>query len=129
VRVGGQAESITVKPKGGAPAYSVDPANLGAQPSRRPAQRPVQRRRPDVLDRPAVLTADTMAVFTEVPEDTARELLRQPGLGELRELRGIQGGIENTNYFATTEQDGQPSQWVLTLFERLTTPSCRSTCT
>jgi hypothetical protein len=29
VRVGGQAESITVKPKGGAPAYSVDPANLG----------------------------------------------------------------------------------------------------
>jgi homoserine kinase type II len=61
-----------------------------------------------------------MAVFTEVPEDTARELFASLGLGELRELRGIQGGIENTNYFATTEQDGQPSQWVLTLFERLT---------
>jgi hypothetical protein len=28
VRVGGQAESIQVKPKNGAPAYSVDPANL-----------------------------------------------------------------------------------------------------
>jgi hypothetical protein len=28
VRVGGQTESIDVKPKGGAPAYSVDPANL-----------------------------------------------------------------------------------------------------
>ena len=28
VRVGGQAESITVQPKGGAPAYAVDPANL-----------------------------------------------------------------------------------------------------
>jgi homoserine kinase type II len=60
-----------------------------------------------------------MAVFTEVPEDTARELLARLGLGDLRELRGIQGGIENTNYFATTEQDGRPSHWVLTLFERL----------
>ncbi|MBA2961613.1 MULTISPECIES: homoserine kinase [Ramlibacter] len=60
-----------------------------------------------------------MAVFTEVPEDIARELLARLGLGELRELRGIQGGIENTNYFATTEHDGRPSHWVLTLFERL----------
>ncbi|MDB5947614.1 MAG: homoserine kinase [Ramlibacter sp.] len=56
-----------------------------------------------------------MAVFTEVPEDQARELLRALGLGELRELRGIHGGIENTNYFATTDQ----GEYVLTLFERL----------
>ncbi|MET0541869.1 MAG: homoserine kinase, partial [Variovorax sp.] len=34
---------------------------------------------------------------------------------ELRELRGIEGGIENTNYFATT--DG--GEYVLTVFERL----------
>ena len=61
-----------------------------------------------------------MAVFTEVPEDTARDLLRRLGLGELVALRGIQGGIENTNYFATTEQDGSQREWVLTLFERLT---------
>jgi homoserine kinase type II len=57
-----------------------------------------------------------MAVFTEVPEDLARGLLQRLGLGELRALRGIQGGIENTNYFATTDQ----GEWVLTLFERLT---------
>lgn len=57
-----------------------------------------------------------MAVFTEVSEDEAGALLRELRLGELRELRGIQGGIENTNYFATT-QDGE---YVLTLFERLT---------
>jgi homoserine kinase type II len=56
-----------------------------------------------------------MAVFTEVSEDEARELLRRLQLGELRELRGIQGGIENTNYFATTDQ----AEYVLTLFERL----------
>ena len=56
-----------------------------------------------------------MAVFTEVPEDEARDLLRRLQLGELRELRGIHGGIENTNYFATTDQ----AEYVLTLFERL----------
>src|SRR5688572_29038125 len=56
-----------------------------------------------------------MAVFTEVPEDEAGELVRKLQLGELRELRGIQGGIENTNYFLTTDQ----GEYVLTLFERL----------
>jgi homoserine kinase type II len=57
-----------------------------------------------------------MAVFTEVSHEEAQSLLREMGLGELQELRGIQGGIENTNYFATT--DG--GEYVLTLFERLT---------
>ncbi|HEY8709219.1 MAG TPA: homoserine kinase [Burkholderiaceae bacterium] len=61
-----------------------------------------------------------MAVFTEVSEGEARELLRRLQLGELRELRGIHGGIENTNYFATTEKDGEVGEYVLTLFERLT---------
>ncbi len=61
-----------------------------------------------------------MAVFTEVAEDEARALLRSLNLGELRGLRGIQGGIENTNYFAVAEQDGQTHEYVLTVFERLT---------
>jgi homoserine kinase type II len=61
-----------------------------------------------------------MAVFTEVAEAEARDLLRRLGLGELRELRGIHGGIENTNYFATTDRDGEVGEYVLTLFERLT---------
>lgn len=56
-----------------------------------------------------------MAVFTEVSEDEAQALLRTLKLGELRTLRGIQGGIENTNYFVTTDQ----GDYVLTLFERL----------
>ncbi len=56
-----------------------------------------------------------MAVFTEVGFDEADALVRRLGLGALRELRGIEGGIENTNYFATTES----GEFVLTLFERL----------
>ncbi|AEG92370.1 homoserine kinase [Ramlibacter tataouinensis] len=61
-----------------------------------------------------------MAVFTEVPAEEASRLLAALRLGELVELRGIQGGIENTNYFVTSQQDGQRRDWVLTLFERLT---------
>ena len=56
-----------------------------------------------------------MAVFTEVSEEDARALLRRLDLGELTALRGIEGGIENTNYFATTDA----GEYVLTLFERL----------
>jgi homoserine kinase type II len=60
-----------------------------------------------------------MAVFTEVPEEEAGELVRRLQLGELAALRGIQGGIENTNYFLTTSNDGAKHEYVLTLFERL----------
>ena len=56
-----------------------------------------------------------MAVFTEVPAEEAQALLRRLDMGELRELRGIQGGIENTNYFLTCDK----GEYVLTLFERL----------
>jgi len=56
-----------------------------------------------------------VAVFTEVSDDEAQALLSALNLGELRTLTGIQGGIENTNYFVTTEQ----GEFVLTLFERL----------
>ena len=56
-----------------------------------------------------------MAVFTEVSDKDARDLLRRMSLGSFKELRGIQGGIENTNYFLTTEE----GEYVLTLFERL----------
>ncbi|GKT18366.1 homoserine kinase [Acidovorax sp. SUPP2522] len=57
-----------------------------------------------------------MAVFTEVSKKEARDLLRRLQLGTLVSLRGIEGGIENTNYFLTSDQ----GEYVLTLFERLT---------
>ena len=56
-----------------------------------------------------------MAVFTPVTQEQAALLMSQLGLGELTHLRGIEGGIENTNYFATTDL----GEYVLTLFERL----------
>ena len=57
-----------------------------------------------------------MAVFTEVTAEQAQTLLTSLRLGTLQSLRGIEGGIENTNYFATTSE----GEFVLTLFERLT---------
>ena len=56
-----------------------------------------------------------MAVFTPVTEEQAALLMSQLGLGELTALKGIEGGIENTNYFASTDL----GEYVLTLFERL----------
>jgi homoserine kinase type II len=60
-----------------------------------------------------------MAVYTEVSPAEARALFQQLKLGELTSLKGCAGGIENTNYFASTELDGVPHDYVLTLFERL----------
>ena len=61
-----------------------------------------------------------MAVFTQVTPTEAGNLLTKLGLGTLTDLRGISGGIENTNYFVTSELDGAVHEHVLTLFERLT---------
>ncbi|MCR5865458.1 homoserine kinase [Aquincola sp. J276] len=57
-----------------------------------------------------------MAVFTEVSPDEARTFIAGLGVGTLLELRGIRAGIENTNYFVTTDR----GEYVLTIFERLT---------
>jgi homoserine kinase type II len=56
-----------------------------------------------------------MAVYTEVGFDEANAFVQRLGLGDLQSLKGAQGGIENTNYFADTTQ----GRYVLTLFERL----------
>ena len=60
-----------------------------------------------------------MAVYTEVPFAQAAALIERLNLGVLTDLRGIQGGIENTNYFVTCERDGTTEEHVLTVFERL----------
>ncbi len=60
-----------------------------------------------------------MAVYTEVSAQEAGTLLDRLKLGRLTGMQGCSGGIENTNYFVSTELDGQTSEYVLTLFERL----------
>lgn len=55
-----------------------------------------------------------MAVFTAVSEEEAAAFIAPLTLGRLVSLRGIPGGIENTNYFITT----YAGEFVLTLFER-----------
>jgi homoserine kinase type II len=57
-----------------------------------------------------------MAVYTEVTLIEAQNLFAQLGLGEVSDLQGCKGGIENTNYFV----DASNGRFVLTLFERLT---------
>lgn len=57
-----------------------------------------------------------MAVYTEVTPDQAQSLATRLHLGAVQSLQPIGSGIENTNYFLTTDA----GEWVLTLFERLT---------
>ncbi len=57
-----------------------------------------------------------MAVYTPITAQQAQTLLDDLALGQLIRLQGIQGGIENTNYFVDSER----GSFVLTLFERLT---------
>ncbi|SIS39716.1 homoserine kinase [Neptunomonas antarctica] len=47
------------------------------------------------------------------------DLLAQFDLGQLVSYKGIEGGIENTNYFVTLEKNNQHSEYVLTVFEEL----------
>ena len=57
-----------------------------------------------------------MAVYTEVSFAEASTFLESLDLGTLQRMEGCAGGIENTNYFVTTDR----APYVLTLFERLT---------
>lgn len=57
-----------------------------------------------------------MAVFTALTREEVDTFLSQFSIGCVLDLQGIHTGIENTNYFVTTDH----GQYVLTVFERLT---------
>ena len=61
-----------------------------------------------------------MAVYTQLDQQQIANYLEPFNLGELVCFKGISGGVENTNYFVTTQVPGQPKHdHVLTLFEDL----------
>ena len=57
-----------------------------------------------------------MAVFTPVTLDDVGQWMSQFPLGKAVALKGIASGIENSNFFLTTER----GEYVLTIFENLT---------
>ena len=62
-----------------------------------------------------------MAVFTPIKlEDIAQWIDQDFNIGQASEIRGIHGGIENSNFFLDTAKDGKKQEYVLTIFERLT---------
>ncbi|MDX1451134.1 MAG: homoserine kinase [Oleiphilaceae bacterium] len=61
-----------------------------------------------------------MAVFTPVNVQDLAPLLKRFDLGCVVSLQAISEGIENTNYFLTTQSGEQAArEWVFTLFENL----------
>lgn len=57
-----------------------------------------------------------MAVFTPVTLEDVTPWAEQFGLGKILALKGIASGIENSNFFLSTEH----GEYVLTVFEKLT---------
>lgn len=58
-----------------------------------------------------------MSVYTEVTFAELSDFLGLFAVGELLSFKGIESGVENTNFFVTTSQ----GEFVLTIFEQLTT--------
>ncbi|MBV0934433.1 homoserine kinase [Marinobacterium weihaiense] len=60
-----------------------------------------------------------MAVYTQITHAQLDALLEDYDLGQLVDFTGIEGGIENSNFFVTLDRAGQHIDYVLTLFEEL----------
>ncbi|MDH5516980.1 MAG: homoserine kinase [Gammaproteobacteria bacterium] len=58
-----------------------------------------------------------MSVYTTIEHEELETFLGRYNVGQLVSYQGISDGIENTNYFVTTQQQQQQSEFVLTIFE------------
>jgi len=58
---------------------------------------------------------ETMSVYTELNQAEVQCILKHYSLGQLAHFQGISAGIENSNFFVTTNQ----GRFVLTIFERM----------
>jgi homoserine kinase type II len=62
-----------------------------------------------------------MAVFTPIElNEISPWISKEFNIGQATDLRGIHGGIENSNFFLDTLKDRDKQEYVLTIFERLT---------
>ena len=55
-----------------------------------------------------------MAVYTKYNQDEIDEILSSYDLGKLETFKGIEEGIENTNYFISTKN----KKYILTVYEK-----------
>jgi len=63
-----------------------------------------------------------MAVFTPVElNDISKWISTDFDIGVASAVHGIQGGIENSNFFLDTQKNNRQHEYVLTIFERLST--------
>ena len=60
-----------------------------------------------------------MSVYTYLHEQDIKQLLELYDIGQLESFTGIDGGVENTNYFIDLSKEGTRQRYVLTLFEYL----------
>ena len=55
-----------------------------------------------------------MAVYTKLDKENIKEILSNYSIGNLKEFRGIEEGIENTNYFLFVDN----KKYILTIYEK-----------
>ena len=59
-----------------------------------------------------------MAVYTKLEKKDIEEILSNYSIGKLKSYRGIQEGIENTNYYLLAEE----KKYILTIYEKRVNP-------
>lgn len=59
-----------------------------------------------------------MAVYTDIDEEELASFLRAYPVGDLLSYRGIAEGVENSNFLVHADTDGEPTPYILTLYER-----------
>jgi homoserine kinase type II len=55
-----------------------------------------------------------MAVYTKLSKENVEEILSNYSIGQIKEFKGIEDGIENTNYFLLVDR----KKYILTIYEK-----------
>ena len=63
-----------------------------------------------------------MAVYTDLTDEQLADLLSDYDIGNVLSLKGIAEGVENSNFLLTTEREGRPKKFILTLYEKRVNP-------